>query len=107
VQHAVALSSDTAALYLALRILGVERGDEVLCLALTFAASANPIVYEEGKPVFIDSNSTSWNMDPALLEEELARCARRGKLPRAVIAAVFYGQCAHLEVIRKRPHSST
>ena len=99
--HAVAVSSGTAALHLAVHILGVERGDEVLCSTFTFAASANPIVYEGGTPVFIDSHPASWTMDPALLHEELARCARRGKLPRAVIVVDLYGQCADYDAIRR------
>jgi pyridoxal phosphate-dependent aminotransferase EpsN len=100
VQHAVAVSSGTAALHLALHILGLERGDEVLCSTLTFAASANPIVYEGGTPVFIDSHPASWNMDPELLQAELTRCARRGTLPRAVIVVDLYGQCADYDAIR-------
>jgi pyridoxal phosphate-dependent aminotransferase EpsN len=94
VKSAVALSSGTAALHLALHITGVKPGDEVLCSTLTFSASANPIVYEGGSPVFIDSNRVTWNMDPELLEEELKACARRGKLPRAVIVVDLYGQSA-------------
>ena len=92
--HAAALSSGTAALHLALRLLGVQRGDEVLCSSFTFSASANPIAYEGAEPVFIDSESTSWNMDPVLLREELQACAARGRLPRAVIVVDLYGQSA-------------
>src|SRR5436190_5832712 len=66
--HAAALSSGTAALHLALRLVGVKRDDEVFCSTFTFSASANPIVYEGAKPVFIDSERVSWNMDAALLE---------------------------------------
>jgi len=94
VGHAAALSSGTAAIHLALEILGVGPGDEVVTSSLTFAATANPIVYRGARPVFIDSTPESWNMDPALLEEELLACARRGKLPRAVVAVDLYGQCA-------------
>jgi pyridoxal phosphate-dependent aminotransferase EpsN len=97
----VAVTSGTAALHLALRVLGIERGDEVWCSTLTFAASANPIVYEGGIPVFIDSEWTSWNLDPALLGEELARCARRGTLPRAVIVVDLYGQCADFDPLQQ------
>lgn len=100
INHAVALSSGTAALHLALRALRLERGDEVFCSTLTFAGTANPIIYERGTPVFIDSEASSWNMDPVLLGDELQRCARRGKLPRAVIAVDLYGQCADYEAIR-------
>ena len=99
VAHAAALSSGTAALHLALRLLGMQPGDEVLCPTFTFSASANPIAYEGGHPVFIDSESGSWNMDPALLAEELAACAARGRLPRAVIVVDLYGQCADYDPI--------
>jgi len=98
-RHAVALSSGTAALHLALQLLGVGRGDEVLVSTLTSAASVNPIVYLGGTPVFIDSERESWNMDPALLEEALASRARRGRLPRAVVLVHLYGQSANLDAI--------
>lgn len=94
--HAVAVSSGTAALHLALRLLGVGPGDEVLCSTLTFVATANPIVYQGATPVFIDSDRTSWNMDPNLLEAALAQRARRGKLPKAVVLVHLYGQSADL-----------
>ena len=99
VAHAAALSSGTAAIHLALRLLGMQPGDEVLCSSFTFSASANPIAYEGGHPVFIDSEPASWNMDPALLAEELAACAARGRLPRAVIVVDLYGQCADYDPI--------
>jgi len=99
IPHAVALSSGTAALHLALRILGLRYGEEVICPTLTFAASANVITYEGGVPVFIDSDNSSWNMDPGLLREELAACAKRGKLPRAVVVVDLYGQCADYDQI--------
>ena len=101
VAHAAALSSGTAAIHLALRLLGMKPGDEVLCSTFTFSASANPIAYEGGHPVFIDSEPGSWNMDPALLAEELAACAARGKLPRAAIVVDLYGQCADYDPIVK------
>jgi pyridoxal phosphate-dependent aminotransferase EpsN len=97
--HAAALSSGTAALHLALRRLGVGPGDEVLCSTLTFVATANPIVYEGAMPVFVDSESRSWNMDPALLAEALDAAARRGRLPRAVVVVHVYGQSADLDPI--------
>src|SRR5262245_36972239 len=87
VRHAAALSSGTAALHLAVRLAGVRPGDEVLCSTLTFVASANPILYEGAAPVFVDSSATTWNLDPALLADELDVAARRGRLPRAVIGA--------------------
>ena len=99
VPYAAALSSGTAALHLALKGVGVRPGDEVFCSTLTFSASANPIVYEGGKPVFIDSERASWNMNPELLREELAACARRGRLPKAVIVVDLYGQGADYDRI--------
>jgi len=97
--HAVAVSSGTAAIHLALRLLGVRPGDEVVCSTLTFAASANPILYEQARPVFIDSDEATWNMNPILLAEWLALRARAGRLPRAVVVVDLYGQCADLERI--------
>ena len=100
VGHAVALSSGTAALHLALHVLRLRPSDEVFCSTLTFVASANPIVYEGARPVFIDSDRKSWNMDPKLLEAELHRCKKKGSIPRAVICVDLYGQCADLPLIR-------
>jgi dTDP-4-amino-4,6-dideoxygalactose transaminase len=97
--HAAALSSGTAALHVALQILGVGRGDEVLTSTLTFAATANAIAYVGAQPVFIDSDRPTWNMDPALLQEELEACARRGRLPKAVVVVDLYGQCADYDRI--------
>lgn len=99
IRHAAALSSGTAALHLAMRLVGVRPGDEVLCSTLTFVASANPILYEGGSPVFVDSDAASWNMNPALLAEELDACARRGRLPRAVVLVHLYGQSADIDPI--------
>lgn len=98
--HAAALSAGTAAIHLALRLLGVERGDEVLCSSLTFSASANPIVYQGAAPVFVDCDRSTWNMDPALLAEELESCARAGRLPKAAIVVDLYGQSADWDPIR-------
>jgi pyridoxal phosphate-dependent aminotransferase EpsN len=97
--HAAAVSSGTAALHLALRLIGVQTGDEVVCSTFTFVASANPITYLGGKPIFIDSDRTSWNMNPALLAEFLAERAKKGKLPKAVILVHLYGQSADIEPI--------
>lgn len=97
--YACALSSGTAALHLALLLLGVGQGDEVLVSSLTFSASANPIVYAGGRPVFIDSERTSWNMDPELLAATLQRKARLGRLPKAVVVVHLYGQSANLDPI--------
>lgn len=97
--NAAALSSGTAALHLALKLVGVKRGDEVFCSTLTFSASANPIVYEGAAPVFIDSERTSWNMDPSVLEQALKEAAGRNKLPAAVVAVHLYGQSADIDAI--------
>jgi dTDP-4-amino-4,6-dideoxygalactose transaminase len=97
--HAVALSSGTAALHLALNVLGVGAGDDVLVSDLTFAATANAITYVGARPVFIDADAESWNMDPQLLADEIARRAGDGKLPAAVIVVDLYGQCAHYDEI--------
>jgi pyridoxal phosphate-dependent aminotransferase EpsN len=98
-RHAAALSSGTAALHLALKIVGVESGDEVFCSTLTFIATASPITYLGAKPVFIDSDRTSWNMNPDLLRQALERRARLGKLPKAVVIVHLYGQSADTEPI--------
>lgn len=96
VGHAAALSSGTAALHLALRLLGVGPGDEVFCPTLTFAGSAFPIVYQGARPVFLDADPATWTLDPALLAEELAGRARNGRLPAAVVTVDLYGQpCDH------------
>lgn len=95
----VALSSGTAALHLGLKLLGIQHGDDVLCSTLTFAASANPIVYEGARPVFIDSDRKSWNLDPNLLAETLAARAQRGRLPKALVLVHLYGQSADLDAI--------
>ena len=97
--HATAVSSGTAALHLALKLVGVGADDEVFCSSLTFSASANPIVYLGAKPVFIDSDRQSWNMDPQLLQAALAQRAKAGKLPKAVILVHLYGQSADIDPI--------
>jgi len=99
--HAAALSSGTAALHLALILSGIKRGDEVLCQSFTFSASANPIVYQGAIPVFIDSEISSWNMDPDLLEEAILDRTRKGKKPKACIAVHLYGMPAKIERIKE------
>ncbi|BCY13003.1 aminotransferase class I/II-fold pyridoxal phosphate-dependent enzyme [Actinoplanes sp. L3-i22] len=94
VRHAVALSSGTAALHLALIAAGVRRGDTVLVPSFTFAATANAVMYLGARPVFLDSTPESWNVDPQILADELRGRAVRGQLPRAVITVDMYGQCA-------------
>jgi dTDP-4-amino-4,6-dideoxygalactose transaminase len=97
--NAVALSSGTAALHLALILAGVGPGDEVLVSTLTFSASVNPIRYLGAEPIFIDSDRASWNMDPALLAQTLDAHARRGRLPKAVVVVHLYGQSADLDPV--------
>ncbi len=97
--HALALVSGTAALHLALQLVGVGAGDEVLVSTLTFAASANAVTYLGGRPTFVDSELLSWNMDPALLAETLHRRSRQGRLPKAVVLVHLYGQCADIDLI--------
>lgn len=99
VEHALAVSSGTAALHLALRHLNVGSDDEVICPTLTFCASANPIVYLGATPVFLDSEAASWNLDPNLLEDELRDAAQRGKLPKAIVAVDLFGQSADMDAI--------
>lgn len=99
--YAAAVSSGTAALHLALLLVGVEPGDEVLCSTLTFIATANPITYLGAKPVFIDSDRLSWNLDPHLLQEFLEQRAKVNRLPKAVVLVHLYGQSADIEPILK------
>ena len=97
--HAAALTSGTAALHLALILCGIKPGDEVICQSLTFAATANPIRYEGGLPVFIDSEAETWNMDPELLEKAiLDRIEKKGK-PKAIIVVHLYGMPANMDAI--------
>jgi pyridoxal phosphate-dependent aminotransferase EpsN len=99
VPHAAALSSGTAALHLALELLGVGPGDHVLCASLTFSASANPILYQRATPVFVDCDR-SWTVEPGLVEEALRSLHAEGKKVGAVIAVDLYGQCADYDPIR-------
>lgn len=99
VRHAAAVSSGTAALHMALRAVGVGVGDEVVCSTFTFVASANAIVYLGARPVFIDSDEISWNMDPRLLKEFMLQRRQQGRLPKAVVLVHLYGQPADIETI--------
>ncbi len=99
VTDAAALSSGTAALHLALQILGVGPGDTVLCSTLTFVASASPIRWVGAEPVFVDCSREAWNLDPALVEEEIEAASRKGKPPKAVVVVDLYGQAADLDPI--------
>lgn len=96
----VALSAGTAAVHLALLACGVGAGDEVICQSFTFCASANPITYLGATPVFVDSESETWNMDPQLLEEAINdRIAKTGKKPKAIVPVYLYGMPAKLDEI--------
>lgn len=102
-KHAVATSSGTAALHLALhlalRLLEVGSDDDVIVSTFTFVASANAVIYQGARPVFIDSDQTTWNLAPQLLHDELKRAAAAGKLPKAIIVVDVLEQCADYEPI--------
>lgn len=97
VGHAAALSSGTAALHLALIIAGIGPGDLVLCSSFTFSASANPIVYQGATPVFIDSESKTWNMDPDLAEEAIKSLIAGGQMPKAMVLVHLYGMPSQMD----------
>ncbi len=99
--YVAALSSGTAALHLALIVLGVQAGDEVICQSMTFSASANPIVYLGATPIFIDSEEQTWNMCPRALEVAIMDRISLGKKPKAIIAVHLYGVPFQVEAIRK------
>jgi dTDP-4-amino-4,6-dideoxygalactose transaminase len=96
-----ALSSGTAAIHLALEILGVSSGDEVICQSFTFSASANPIKYLGARPVFVDSERETWNMSPILLEKAILDRLENGTKPKAIVAVHLYGMPYMVEEIRK------
>lgn len=102
VNNVVALSAGTAAIHIALALLGIGKGDEVICQSMTFSASANPIVYLGGNPVFVDSEPMTWNMDPELLrtaiEERIKLTSRK---PKAIIVVHLYGMPAKMDEIMK------
>ncbi len=100
VPHAVALSSGTAALHLAFVVLGIGPGDEVACSDLTFAASANAIVYTGATPFFVDCDEATWTIDPALLDRAIEERRAAGARVRAVVAVDLYGQCCDYEAIQ-------
>ncbi|MCG8670368.1 MAG: aminotransferase class I/II-fold pyridoxal phosphate-dependent enzyme [Pseudomonadales bacterium] len=106
IAHCLALSSGTGAIHLALKEFGVGPGDEVVASTLTFIGSVSPVTFLGAKPVFIDADQKSWNLDPDLLAEFVAKRAAEGKLPKAVVVTDLYGQCADLDRILDicRPH---
>ena len=99
IKDAAVVTSGTAALHLALLLLGIKKGDYVYCSTLTFAASANPILYMGAEPVFIDSEPESWNMSPTALDRALRETVNEGRLPKAIIAVNLYGQSADYDEI--------
>ena len=101
VHAAAALSSGTGALHLALVNLGVKRGDEVLCQSMTFAASANPIAYLGAKPIFVDSERDTWNIDPKVVREVIEEKITKGKKPKAIIVVHLYGMPAKMSQLEE------
>lgn len=99
VDHAAVLTSGTAAIHLALIILGIQQGDEVLVSSFTFSGSINPIVYQGAVPIMIDSESDTWNIDPNALEEAIKDRVTKGKIPKALILVHLYGMPAKLDEI--------
>lgn len=95
----VALASCTAAIHLGVKLLGIGPGDEVVVPTLTFVAGANPVLYEGAKPVFLDCEEHSWNLDPSLLADFLRKRAARNKLPKAVTVVHLFGQSADMDSI--------
>jgi len=100
ISHAAALSSGTAAIHLALIILGVQKDDVVMASSFTFSATINPIVYQLAKPVLIDSEKETWNMDPALLEQSIKDSIDKGQKPKAIIFVHLYGMPGKIEEVK-------
>ncbi|GGG95826.1 pyridoxal phosphate-dependent aminotransferase [Staphylococcus pragensis] len=101
IKSALALTSGTAAIHLALIESGVRKGDVVFCSSLTFSASANPIIYQDAIPVFIDSDMDTWNMSPIALRKAFEKYAERGIKPKAVVSVNLYGQSAKMDEIKE------
>jgi dTDP-4-amino-4,6-dideoxygalactose transaminase len=97
--HVAALSAGTAAIHLGLILLGVKAGDEVICQSMTFSASANPIAYLGASPIFIDSETDTWNMDPVFLEEAILDRIQKNKKPKAIVVVHLYGMPAKIQEI--------
>ena len=95
-ENALALSNGTSAIHLALRVLGVGEGDDVLASTFTFIGSVNAIIYQNANPVFIDSDKETWNLSPKLLNKYLTECEKK---PKALIVTHLYGMCAEIEKI--------
>lgn len=104
-RHVAALSSCTAAIHLALLLLGVGKDDEVICQSMSFCASSNPVAYCGAKPVFVDSDKETWNMSPELLEEAIKdRISKTGRKPKAIIVVDLYGMPANWDAIEEIAH---
>ncbi len=101
IPHCVALSSGTAAIHLALRVLGVGPSDTVMASSLTFIGSVSPVLYQGATPIFIDADRASWTMDVNLLADALADAKKKNKLPKAVIPTDLYGQSCDASAIKK------
>jgi dTDP-4-amino-4,6-dideoxygalactose transaminase len=97
--QAIATNSGTSALHLAMKLIGVSNGDEVICQSFTFCASANPICYQGALPVFVDSELDTWNMDPVLLEEAIDDRLKKGNKPKAIVVVDLYGMPAKFDQI--------
>lgn len=106
-KHCAALTSGTAAMHLALRILGVGPGDVVIASDLTFIGSVSPVTFLGAEPVFVDSDYETWNMDPELLDKAIKSCIAEGRTPKAVVPTDLYGQCADYDRILEvlKPYS--
>jgi dTDP-4-amino-4,6-dideoxygalactose transaminase len=99
IENCAVLISGTSSIHMALILLNVNRGDEVICQSFTFSATANPIVYQKATPVFVDSEPETWNMDPELLEEAIIDRIAKGKKPKAIIVVHLYGMPAKMKDI--------
>ena len=99
--HVAVLNSGTAAIHLGLILLGVQAGDVVICQSMTFSASANPILYQGATPVFVDSETDTWNLCPIALEIAIKDRIKKGKKPKAIIMVHLYGTPCKVEEIRK------
>lgn len=99
IKHCLAASSGTAAMHLALRVLEMGPGDDVIASTLIFIGSVMPVIFQGANLVFVDCDRTSWNMEPDLLAEELEACQKQGHLPKAVVPTHLYGQCANYDRI--------
>jgi dTDP-4-amino-4,6-dideoxygalactose transaminase len=101
IPYTLAVSSGTAAIHLVCRHLNIQRNDVVLASTLTFIGSVEPVIYEGGELVFIDSDPDTWTMDPQLLEESVQWCKKKGKTIKGIIPTDLYGQCADLDAINR------